>query len=129
MTKLRLRNLSFSYRLRGGSVPVLENVEAEFEEGQISAIVGKSGCGKTSLLRLIAGLSAPSRGAVEIDGAPLAGIREKTSIIFQDYGLLPWANVRGNAELGLKAKGVPGKERRRRVGPILAELGDRKSVV
>ena len=64
MTKLRLRNLSFSYRLRGGSVPVLENVEAEFEEGQISAIVGKSGCGKTSLLRLIAGLSAPSRGAV-----------------------------------------------------------------
>ncbi len=123
MAKLRLRNLSFSYRLRGGSVPVLENVEAEFEEGQISAIVGKSGCGKTSLLRLIAGLSAPSRGAVEIDGAPLAGIREKTSIIFQDYGLLPWANVRGNAELGLKAKRVPGKERRRRVGPILAELG------
>jgi NitT/TauT family transport system permease protein len=122
MARLRLRGLGFSYRLRGSLVPVLENLDAEFEEGRISAIVGRSGCGKTSLLRLIAGLSVPTEGSVEIDGVPLMGIREKTSIIFQDYGLLPWANVGENAELGLKAKGVPYQERRRRVDPILDEL-------
>jgi ABC-type nitrate/sulfonate/bicarbonate transport system ATPase subunit/ABC-type nitrate/sulfonate/bicarbonate transport system permease component len=123
MATVRLKNLSFSYPLRGSSVPVLQNLDAEFEEGRISAIVGKSGCGKTSLLRLIAGLSSPTKGSVEIDGAPLEGIREKTSIIFQDYGLLPWASVWGNSELGLKAKGLPSRERRERVSPILSELG------
>jgi ABC-type nitrate/sulfonate/bicarbonate transport system ATPase subunit/ABC-type nitrate/sulfonate/bicarbonate transport system permease component len=123
MATVRLKNLSFSYPLRGSSLPVLENLDAEFEEGKISAIVGKSGCGKTSLLRLIAGLSSPTMGKVEIDDTPLEGIRDKTSIIFQDFGLLPWANVWGNAELGLKAKGVPSQERRRRVDLILAELG------
>jgi ABC-type nitrate/sulfonate/bicarbonate transport system ATPase subunit/ABC-type nitrate/sulfonate/bicarbonate transport system permease component len=102
---------------------VLKNLDAEFEEGRISAIVGRSGCGKTSLLRLIAGLSTPTQGSLQIDGAPLQGIRDKTSIIFQDYGLLPWATVWGNAELGLKAKGILSQERRRRVAPIIAELG------
>lgn len=123
MATVRLKNLSFSYPIRGSSIPVLKNLDAEFEEGKISAIVGRSGCGKTSLLRLIAGLSQPTEGSVHIDGAPTGGIREKTSIIFQDYGLLPWANVWSNAELGLKAKGISSQERLRRVDPILAELG------
>jgi ABC-type nitrate/sulfonate/bicarbonate transport system, ATPase component len=123
MATVRLKNLSFSYPVRGSSIPVLKNLDAEFEEGRISAIVGRSGCGKTSLLRLIAGLSTPTQGSLQIDGAPLQGIRDKTSIIFQDYGLLPWATVWGNAELGLKAKGILSQERRRRVAPIIAELG------
>lgn len=118
-----LDDVSFSYSLKGKALPVLANINASFEKGSISAIVGRSGCGKTSLLRVIAGLSNPSSGRVLIGGAPSKGIRDKTSIIFQDYGLLPWATVQTNAELGLKARGVPAAERTRRVNPILEEMG------
>jgi len=120
---VRLENLSFSYSLSGKSLPVLSDLSVDFEKGSITAIVGKSGSGKTSLLRLIAGLSSPSAGRLSIGDEAGGRIREKTTVIFQDYGLLPWANVQANAELGLRARGASVGERRSRVDPILAELG------
>ena len=93
-----------------------------FERGSITAIVGQSGCGKTSLLRIIAGLSAPTSGSILIDGEEGGRIREKTSVIFQNYGLLPWASVQANAELGLRVRRVPRAERAAQVDPILEEL-------
>ena len=120
---VRLENLSFSYSLKGKTLPVLSDISIGFEKGSITAIVGKSGSGKTSLLRIMAGLSTPSSGSLTIGGQPGGGIREKTTVIFQDYGLLPWASVQANAELGLRARRVPADERRSRVDPILAELG------
>lgn len=119
---VKLENLSFSYALKGKALPVLSNIDATFERGSITAIVGQSGCGKTSLLRIIAGLSAPSSGSLLIDGENGGRIRAKTSIIFQNYGLLPWASVQANAELGLRARRVPAAERAARVNPILSEL-------
>ena len=120
---VRLKNVGFSYPLKGGSLPVLSDISANFERGAITAIVGPSGCGKTSLLRIIAGLSPLGEGQLEVDGAPCGQIREKTSIIFQDFGLLPWENVQANAELGLKLRKVRASDRKTRVNPILAELG------
>lgn len=120
---IKIENLRFSYRLKGKSLPVLSDIDADFERGAITAIVGRSGCGKTSLLRIIAGLSAPTMGSVTVDGDSRGLVRGKTSIIFQDFGLLPWANVQTNAELGLKVRKVPAAERRSKVDPILAELG------
>jgi ABC-type nitrate/sulfonate/bicarbonate transport system ATPase subunit/ABC-type nitrate/sulfonate/bicarbonate transport system permease component len=119
---VRLERLSFSYTLKGRTIPVLSGLNATFERGAITAIVGRSGCGKSSLLRLIAGLASPDSGKLFIDGEPGGRIRPKTSIIFQDFGLLPWESVRGNAELGLAARGMPAAQRRARVGPILEEL-------
>ena len=119
---VRLERLSFSYAVKGRTIPVLSGVDATFERGAITAIVGRSGCGKSSLLRLIAGLAAPDSGALFVDGEPGGRIRPKTSIIFQDYGLLPWESVRGNAELGLAARGAPAAQRRARIAPILEEL-------
>jgi ABC-type nitrate/sulfonate/bicarbonate transport system ATPase subunit/ABC-type nitrate/sulfonate/bicarbonate transport system permease component len=120
---VKLQNVVFSYPLKGEKVPVLAEISAEFARGKITAIVGRSGCGKTSLLRLIAGLSAVDSGSIAVDGQPGGRVREKTSIIFQDYGLLPWASVRGNAEMGLKARGLRARERAAIVDPILRELG------
>jgi ABC-type nitrate/sulfonate/bicarbonate transport system ATPase subunit/ABC-type nitrate/sulfonate/bicarbonate transport system permease component len=120
---VRLENLCFSYRFKGKTLPVLSGISADFKRGSITAIVGRSGCGKTSLLRVIAGLSPPTSGSVSIEGKAGGHVREKTSIIFQDYGLLPWANVQANAELGLRVRGIPAAERKSRVNPILAELG------
>jgi len=119
---VRIENLAFSYRLKGKSLPVLSAVDAVFERGAITAIVGRSGCGKTSLLRVIAGLSAPTSGRVSVDGDSRCLVREGTSIIFQDFGLLPWASVQTNAELGLRARGVPASLRKSKVDSILAEL-------
>lgn len=120
---VRLENVGFSYPLKGGVLPVLSGITARFERGAITAIVGRSGCGKTSLLRIIAGLSAPSSGRLDVDGVSGGVIREKTSIIFQDFGLLPWASVQTNAELGLRVRKVRASDRKARVDPILAELG------
>lgn len=120
---IRLENLSFSYPLGKGNLPVFSEVNANFERGAVTAVVGRSGCGKTSLLRLMARLSAPSSGRLFIDGEANGAIRAKTAVIFQDYGLLPWASVRANAELGLKIKGLAAGERRARVDKVLEELG------
>lgn len=118
-----LRNVDFSYKIGKNRIPVLEGFNAVFERGRITALVGASGSGKTSLLRVISGLSRPDSGSVEVDGAELSGIRRGTSIIFQDHGLLPWETVRGNAELGMKLAGIPVQKRRSQVDPILEELG------
>jgi ABC-type nitrate/sulfonate/bicarbonate transport system ATPase subunit/ABC-type nitrate/sulfonate/bicarbonate transport system permease component len=120
---VRLENLGFSYGMGSARVTVLSNLNLEFKKAGITAIVGRSGCGKTTLLKIIAGLTPPESGRVLIDGTPGAGIRKGTSIIFQDFGLLPWATVRTNAELGLKIGGMASAERRRKVSPILDEVG------
>jgi ABC-type nitrate/sulfonate/bicarbonate transport system ATPase subunit/ABC-type nitrate/sulfonate/bicarbonate transport system permease component len=120
---IRLEGIGFSYAVKGGDIPVLSGVDAVFERGKITAIVGRSGSGKTSLLRLLSGLSLPDAGEITIDGEPGGSIRRGTSLIFQDYGLLPWETVEGNAELGLEARGVAKPLRRAAVGPMLKDLG------
>jgi ABC-type nitrate/sulfonate/bicarbonate transport system ATPase subunit/ABC-type nitrate/sulfonate/bicarbonate transport system permease component len=120
---ITLEGVDFSYTLKKGLLPVIKGVDAEFERGSITAIVGKSGCGKTTLLRLLAGLATPNSGTIRIDGRAGGTIRERTAIIFQDFGLLPWATLRQNAELGLASKGIDRSERRVRVDPILKEMG------
>ena len=78
--------------------------------GEMWTILGSSGCGKTSLLYLLAGLHAPTSGRIEIDGEPLLRPRPRTGLILQDYGLLPWATVRQNAELGLQVRDFYGPD-------------------
>ena len=111
-----------SIRYQGG-VEAVADCSAACEPGEITAIVGPSGCGKTSLLRAAAGLLHPSAGEIAAHGGPVAGPDRRTALVFQDYGLLPWRSVEGNAALPLQLDGVSRRERRRRVAPILDELG------
>jgi ABC-type nitrate/sulfonate/bicarbonate transport system ATPase subunit len=126
---VELRGLAVDYRVGPSRSPgqgrlrAVDNASALFPSGGISAIVGPSGCGKTSLVHAIAGLLSPSAGEVLIDGEPVRGVRRRTSVIFQEYGLLPWRTVEGNAELPLILAGMDKASRRRRVEPILEELG------
>jgi NitT/TauT family transport system ATP-binding protein len=95
------------------------------------AVLGPSGCGKTTLLYLLAGLRFPTSGRICIDGKPLTRPRPYTGLILQDYGLLPWATVRQNAELGLRVrtfygpdgKHAPADFQRLDVLPWLERLG------
>jgi NitT/TauT family transport system ATP-binding protein len=95
---IRLEALTFGFP----HLPHLfEDFNWQVERGELWAVLGPSGCGKTTLLYLLAGLLFPLSGQVMIDGEALARPRPRTGLILQDYGLLPWATVRQNAELGL----------------------------
>jgi len=120
---LEFRGLTLSYRTPGGDLPAVDAACAAFPGGGVAAIVGPSGCGKTSLILAAAGLLPASSGEILADGAPLSGIRGRTAVIFQDYGLLPWYTVERNAELPLRVRGVSRPERARVVRPLLKELG------
>ncbi|QQO10426.1 ABC transporter ATP-binding protein [Breznakiella homolactica] len=119
-----IRDLTIEYPLPGGeTVKAVESAAAVFPAGSISAVLGPSGCGKTSIIHAAAGLLKPLSGRITIDGIPVSGIRKTTSVIFQDYGLLPWKTVLANAELPLTVAGMEKSRRRERVLPILEEFG------
>ncbi len=89
---------------------LFEDFSWKVEEGEAWVILGPSGCGKSTLLYLLAGLLSPVSGQIRIEGEKLNRPRPQTGLILQDYGLLPWATVRQNAELGLQIRGFYGPD-------------------
>jgi ABC-type nitrate/sulfonate/bicarbonate transport system ATPase subunit len=104
---IQLLTLTFGYPQ---SAPLFDTFNWHAERGETWAVLGTSGCGKTTLLYLLAGLQHPSAGQILIDGQPLVRPRPRTGLILQDYGLLPWATVRQNAELGLQVRNFYGAD-------------------
>jgi len=104
---IQLQLLSFGYPQ---SKPSFDDFSWHVQRGETWAVLGVSGCGKTTLLYLLAGLQFPTAGQIFIDDQPLTRPRPRTGLILQDYGLLPWATVRGNAELGLKVRNFYGAD-------------------
>jgi len=102
---------------------VLEGVDFPLRDGEIVAILGKSGSGKSTFLRILAGLLPPSEGRVEYRGEPIAGPARGIAMVFQSFALFPWLTVLGNVELGLEALGVPAAERRRRAVAAIDLIG------
>src|SRR2546421_1431160 len=113
------------YDGHGRHVEALAGLPFRAAAGEFVCVVGPSGCGKTTLLRCIAGLLAPSGGAVRVDGSPVTGPPADLAIVFQEYGrsLFPWLRVRENVELPLRAKGLPKAERHRLGTDALAAVG------
>jgi NitT/TauT family transport system ATP-binding protein len=107
----------------GGEHPVLEGITLDVESGEIVALLGKSGSGKSTILRCIAGLIEPSSGEVKYRGKPLDGINPGVSLVFQTFALLPWLTVQQNVELGLEAKGVEPEERTKRAVAAIDLIG------
>jgi len=102
-------------------VHALESVSLSVEPGEIVAIVGGSGCGKSTMLRAIAGLDAPSRGRVMLDGTAISAPHEKIGVIFQEPRLLPWLSVAGNVAFGIEH--LPRQEKDERVAAALQRVG------
>src|SRR5580700_7126236 len=102
---------------------VLEGVDFSLREGEIVAILGKSGSGKSTFLRILAGLIAPSQGRVEYRGGPVTGPVRGVAMVFQSFALFPWLTVLGNVELGLEAQGISAAERRRRAVDAIDLIG------
>jgi len=104
---------------------IIENISLDVLPGEFLCIVGASGCGKTTALRLAAGLYQPTDGMVTFDGAPMLTPRRDVAIVFQDYGkaLLPWRSAAGNISLALETIGVPASQRAARIDQLLAKVG------
>ena len=114
MTALALALRGVGHRF--GPETVLEGVDLRIAPGEVLALLGRSGCGKTTLLRIAAGLLTPSEGAVRTDFS-------RSAIVFQQPSLLPWKRLLDNIALGLKARGVPRAERHARAAALAAQVG------
>jgi len=109
-----IRGLQKAFGHNGSQVPVLEDINLELGTGEFVSLVGPSGCGKSTLLHIIAGLDHADSGMITVDGRPVNGPGAERVAIFQDPSLFPWLTVRENVEFGLKVRGVPPAERRKR---------------
>lgn len=91
---------------RGDKVDALDNVSLDVKEGEFVSIIGSSGCGKTTLLRLVSGLDKPQAGTVSLNGELIAAPSPKSGYVFQQASLFPWLTVEKNIAAGLKARHV-----------------------
>lgn len=96
--------------LRYGDLQVFQDVAIEIKEREIIAIVGASGCGKTSLLRCIGGLMNLSAGSINVGGEAITEPREGIAMVFQHFGLFPWKTVQQNVAYGLRLAKAPRAE-------------------
>jgi NitT/TauT family transport system ATP-binding protein len=101
----------------------LRDVSLAFPRGQLSTLLGPSGCGKTTLLKIIAGLIPRNAGEVRVNGKPVHGPGPERAFVFQDFALLPWANVLRNVAFGLELRGTPRAEREEVARKYIAEVG------
>lgn len=102
---------------------VLEDVNFSLKQGEIVALLGKSGSGKSTLLRILAGLIAPSSGAITYRNQPVTKPMLGIAMVFQSFALMPWLTVLENVELGLEAQGVRKEERRKRAIHAIDTIG------
>jgi NitT/TauT family transport system ATP-binding protein len=108
--KIRLTEVGIVFRPREREpVVAVENVTFDVPDGSIVTIVGPSGCGKSTLLNIISGLMRQSAGRVEVDGAPVTGIRHDVGYMFARDGMMPWRTAIENVEFGLEVRGVPNR--------------------
>jgi len=122
---LEVRGLHKVYQGPGRSVEALRELSFSVEASELVCVVGPSGCGKTTLLRCVAGLLEPTAGEVLLQGVRVTGPPPDLAVVFQEYGrsLFPWMTVRGNVELPLRAKRLPGARRAELVDEALAAVG------
>jgi NitT/TauT family transport system ATP-binding protein len=124
---VEIEDVSFGYT---PDRPVLRDINLAIPRGAVVGIMGQSGCGKTTLLRVLAGLTPPTAGAVDLDGRPVwsdgradRAALSSVAMVFQEANLLPWASVEDNVALPLRLRGVGRAERRDRARALCALTG------
>ena len=120
MTPVSISGIIKSY---DGTTKVLAGIDLEVGAGELFFLLGGSGCGKTTLLRLVAGFQAPDAGVIRFGGQDILGLppeRRDIGMVFQNYALWPHLNVAENVAFGLEVRGAPASERARRVDEALA---------
>ncbi|MCP5073767.1 MAG: ABC transporter ATP-binding protein [Rhodobacteraceae bacterium] len=118
-----------------GSFQAIDDVSVDIGHGEFFSLLGSSGCGKTTLLRMLAGFELPTSGEIFIDGQPVSGVpphQRPVNMVFQNYAIFPHLNVRDNIAYGLRKKKLPRSRRYEMVDEMLSliklpDYGDRKA--
>src|SRR5688572_13950241 len=123
---IRVRRLSKEFGTLdngNGGVLALSEIDFEVHDNEFVTIIGPSGCGKTTLLRIIAGLIPYDQGQVTIDGRPVTGPGPERAVVFQNFALMPWADVLANVTFGLEVRGTPPDECRDKAKDLIKRVG------
>ena len=123
--QLQIRHVSVRYpgRTPSEQVHALDGIDLTIDRGDFVVALGASGCGKTTLLNLMAGFLSPTRGALMLGERTISGPGSDRGVVFQKHALLPWLSVIDNTEFGLKLQGVSKQERRETAKRNLALVG------
>ena len=125
--KLSVRGVRKTFRLRGGGddnyLNVLGGVSFDVRQGEIVSLIGESGCGKTTLLRIVQGLIRLDAGQILVDGNVVTKPGRDRGFVFQQASLLPWRSARANVEFGLELQGLDKAARRERSDSLLQLVG------
>jgi NitT/TauT family transport system ATP-binding protein len=112
MDHIEIRRVNYEYTANERAVTALRDVSFGVAESEFICVVGRSGCGKTTLLNIMAGFLVPTKGDVLIGGRAVSGRGLDRGVVFQDFAqLFPWRTAQRNVEFGLEMKGVPRDER------------------
>ncbi len=120
---LAIKGLHKNYRVKGTTLPVLQDIHLSIAPGEFVSIVGSSGCGKSTLLRLIIGLEEGYEGEIALDGQRIQGTSLQRGIVFQEHRLFPWLTVEDNIGLGLLNSDQTEGERRQAVQEHIELVG------
>lgn len=112
MALIQLDNVSKKFSSRKVSVEAVRGFSLSIRKGEVVTLVGASGCGKTTVLNMVAGFVAPTSGKILLEGEPISRIEPRCGMIFQSYALFPWLTVRENVEFGPKVNGISKKDRK-----------------
>ena len=118
--KLAVRHVRKSFRIRGRGqtadrvLNVLGDVSFDVRQGEVVCLIGESGCGKTTLLKIIQGLIRMDAGTILVDGVRVEKPGRDRGFVFQHASLLPWRNALQNVEFGLELQGIAAKARTER---------------
>lgn len=125
MNQVEVRSLSVEYQMRrtGERVLAIRDLSFTTQAGKFTCILGTSGCGKTTLLNVIAGLKKATTGQVLLNGIPVTGPGRDRAMVFQNPALLPWRNVWRNITYGLEIQGYSIKEAREKAIEMISLVG------
>ena len=127
MPKIVVEHLAKEFAAGGERVVAVADLTFTVDEGELVAIVGRTGCGKSTFLSMLLGVETATRGAIHVDGKDpcrdFAYFRGRLGVVFQGHRLMPWRTALDNARLGLEILGFPEEEQRRRALAWLHRLG------
>lgn len=120
---LSIRNISQEYKSNKNNLQALKEVSLDIYRGEFVCVLGASGCGKSSLLNIIAGFNKPTDGEIYFQGKKISGITDGISVVFQQPNLYEWLNVEDNVNFALRMQNLDKEEIKKRTEEILKEVG------